>query len=135
MTVEYSLQRRRKWTVVSVSRPHLHIGSTVSLKPWLNLCSFEWLKFSLRRVSSFKPFGAMYCKNAVLYRSNKTEDCFSKFSRMTFWLAKIVIRNIYLLLTLILYIYIYIYIILYIYIIYIYISYIYIYHIYIYIYI
>ena len=38
-----------------VSRPNLHIGSTVSLKPCLNLCSFKWLKFNLIRVSSLRP--------------------------------------------------------------------------------
>ena len=51
LIVEYSLQRKKKWSVVFVSRPHFHVGSTVTLKPCLNLCSFKWLKFSLRRVS------------------------------------------------------------------------------------
>ena len=41
LIVEYSLQRKRKWNVVYVPRLHLHIGSTVSLKPCLNLCSFK----------------------------------------------------------------------------------------------
>ena len=35
--LKYSLQRKRKWNVASVSRMHLQIGSTVSLKPCLNL--------------------------------------------------------------------------------------------------
>ena len=41
LIVEYSLQLKRKWSAVSVSRPNLDIGSTVSLKPCLNLCSFK----------------------------------------------------------------------------------------------
>ena len=55
LILEYSLQRRRKWSVVSVFTQHLHIGSIVSLKPCLNLCSFKWLQFNLRRVSSLRP--------------------------------------------------------------------------------
>ena len=55
LIVEYSLQLKRKWSAVSVSRPNLHIGSTVSLKPCLNSCSFKWLKFNLGRVSSLRP--------------------------------------------------------------------------------
>ena len=79
LIVEYSLQQKRKWIVVSVFRPHLHIGSTASLKPCLNLCSFKWLKFNLRLVISVETFGAMYCKIGVLFGSDKTEDYFSKF--------------------------------------------------------
>ena len=60
--LEYSLQRKRKWSVVSVSTPHLHTGSTVSLKPCLNLCSFKWLKFNLRRVSSLRPLVSCIAK-------------------------------------------------------------------------
>ena len=41
LIVEYSLQRKRKWSVISVSRPHLHKGSIVSLRPCLHLCSFK----------------------------------------------------------------------------------------------
>ena len=63
--VEYSLQRKRKWSVLSVSRSHLHIGSTVSLKPCLNLCSFKWLKFNLRRVSSLKPLVSYIAETEV----------------------------------------------------------------------
>ena len=37
LILKYSLQRKRKWNVASVSRMHLQIGSTVSLKPCLNL--------------------------------------------------------------------------------------------------
>ena len=51
---EYSLQLKRKWSALSVSRPNLDIGSTVSLKPCLNLCSLKWLKFNLGRVSSLR---------------------------------------------------------------------------------
>ena len=35
--------------------PHGHMGLIVSLKLCQNLCSFRLLKFSLKRVSSFKP--------------------------------------------------------------------------------
>ena len=55
LITEYSLQHKRKWSVVSVSRPHFHIVSTISLKPCLNLCSLKWLKFNFRRVNSLRP--------------------------------------------------------------------------------
>ena len=54
MIAEFGLQLRRKWSVVSVPRPSLHIESIVSLKPCLNLCSFKWLKFKFGRVSSLR---------------------------------------------------------------------------------
>ena len=63
-------------SVVSVSTLHLHIGSTVSLKLCLNLCSFKWLKFNLRRVSSLR---ALVLQKRSSLESNKTEDCFFKF--------------------------------------------------------
>ena len=62
MIIENSLQRKRMWNVVSVSRPHLHSGSTVSLKPSLNLFSFKWLKFSLKIVSSLRPLVSCIAK-------------------------------------------------------------------------
>ena len=62
MIAEYSLQRKKKWSVVSVSRPYLYIRSTVSLEPCLNLCSFKWLKFNLRRVSSLRPLVSCIAK-------------------------------------------------------------------------
>ena len=43
-----------KWCIVFVSRSHVHIESTVFIKPCLNLCSFKWLKFDLRRFSSLR---------------------------------------------------------------------------------
>ena len=52
---ELRLQRKRYWSVVSRSRPWLHIGSMIALL-CQNLCSFKWLKCSLRRFSSFIPF-------------------------------------------------------------------------------
>ena len=54
LIVEYRLQCKRKSSDVSFSRPYLHIGSTGSLKPCPNLCSFKWLKFNLRRVNSLR---------------------------------------------------------------------------------
>ena len=62
LILEYSLQRKRKWSVVSVSTPHLHIGSTVSLKSCLNLCSLKWLKFNLTRVSLLRPLVSCIAK-------------------------------------------------------------------------
>ena len=62
LIVEYSLQCKRKWSVASASRPHLHIGSTVSLKPCLNLCIFKWLKINLRRVGSLRPLVSCIAK-------------------------------------------------------------------------
>ena len=89
LTVEYSLQHKRKWSVVSVSRPHLYIGSTVSLKPCLNLCSFKWLKFSIRRVSSLRPLVSCiakteFCLGLVKLRIisvNELTDMFQNFSQ------------------------------------------------------
>ena len=62
LITEYSLQHKRKWSLVSVSRPHFHIVSTISLKPCLNLCSFKWLKFNFRRVNSLRPFVSCIAK-------------------------------------------------------------------------
>ena len=50
----YNLQRKRYWSVVSSSKPQLHIGLIASLKLCWDLCSFKWLKFNLRRVTNFK---------------------------------------------------------------------------------
>ena len=55
LIVKYNLQRKKKSRVVFVSRPGLHIGLTVSLKPCLNFCLFKWLKFNLRRVTNLRP--------------------------------------------------------------------------------
>ena len=62
LVAEYSLQHKRKWSVASISRSHLSIGSTISLKPCLNLCSFKWLKFNLRRVSSLRSLVSCIAK-------------------------------------------------------------------------
>ena len=62
LTLKYSLQRKRKWSFVSVSIPHLHIGSTVFLKLYLNLCSFKWLKVYFRRAVSFMPLMSRIAK-------------------------------------------------------------------------
>ena len=62
LILEYSLQRKRKSSVVSVSTPHLHIGSTVSLKSSLNLCSLKWLKFNLSHVSLLRPLVSCIAK-------------------------------------------------------------------------
>ena len=62
LIAEYRMQHKRKWSVASVFRSHLHIGSTISLKPCLNLCSFKWLKFNLRRVNSLRPLVSCIAK-------------------------------------------------------------------------
>ena len=54
LIVEYSLQRKGKLSVVSVSRPHLHIWSTVSLKLW---CGW-WLNL-LKHLKWVYPFSVM----------------------------------------------------------------------------
>ena len=46
---------KRKCALVSGSEPQLHIGFKISPKLCLNLCSFRWLKFSLKRVSNLMP--------------------------------------------------------------------------------
>ena len=48
-------QHKRKWAVVSGSEPQLRIGFVVSAKLRLNLCSFMWLKLSLKRISDAMP--------------------------------------------------------------------------------
>ena len=63
--LKYSLQRKRKWNVASVSRMHLQIGSTVSLKPCLNLWSFKWLKFNLRHISNLIPLVSCIAKTEL----------------------------------------------------------------------
>ena len=40
--IEKHWQRKKKYSVVSTSDPHGHIGSAESLNPCLNLCSFKW---------------------------------------------------------------------------------------------
>ena len=62
LIVEYSLQCQRKLSVFLVTRPHLRIGSTVSLKPCLHLCSFKWLKYNPRLVSSLRPLVSYIAK-------------------------------------------------------------------------
>ena len=44
--------------MVSTSVPHPHTGLIVSLKPYLNLCSFKRLNLSLKHVRSFVPSGS-----------------------------------------------------------------------------
>ena len=78
LIVEYSLERKRKWSFVSVSRRHLHIGSTVSLKACLNLCSFKWLKFNLRRFSSLRPLVSCIT-TTEFYLGLIKQDYFFKF--------------------------------------------------------
>ena len=58
LLLEKIWQRKRKCSVVSTSCPHAHMGLTASLKQCLNLCSFRWLKPSLRRVRSLIPRGS-----------------------------------------------------------------------------
>ena len=127
----YSLQRKRKWSVVSVSRPHLHIGSTVSLKSCLNLCSLKWLKINLGRNSSLKPlvnilqkteFSLGLTKLNIIIPKENSVFCNISIHFLCFIFAK---KQKFLLLILIFIYIIYIYII---YILYIYI-YIYIYYI------
>ena len=72
---------REKWVNISVHvklcSPQLNKLKSATMKDYL--CSFKWLKFNLRRVSSLRSFGVIYYKNGVLFRSNKTEDYFFKF--------------------------------------------------------
>ena len=77
LIVEYSMQRKGKWGIVSVSRPHLHIESIKSRKPYLNLSSFKRLKFNLRRVSSLISLVSYITKTE--YSLGLIKDYFFKF--------------------------------------------------------
>ena len=74
LIVEYSLQHKGRQIIVSVSRPHLHIGSIVSLKLCQNLSpSLHWFQYDWRhedkspvtilwKKSSLKPFVSCIAK-------------------------------------------------------------------------
>ena len=74
-------QWRKKWTVDSISFPQLHKGSTESWKSCLNLCSFKWLKPTLRRVRCFSPNGLFTLKTLLEFGLMKINKCFLKISK------------------------------------------------------
>ena len=55
-------QRKKKWSVVSVSEPQSHIGLGTSLKLWRNLCSFKWLNFNRILDNNLTPTGSWIAK-------------------------------------------------------------------------
>ena len=70
---------QEKWSVVSVSRLHLNMRSTLPLKPSLNSYSFNWLKFTLRCISSLRPFVSCIAKIEFSLGLIKLRVIFSKF--------------------------------------------------------
>ena len=63
-------QRKKKWSVVSVSVPQSHIATTVSLKSWRNLCSLKWLNFNQSLVKSLTPVGSWIENNDISCKEN-----------------------------------------------------------------
>ena len=55
-------QWRKKWDVVSISRPQLQRGFQVPWKLCLNLCSLRWLRPSLNLDTNLIPFSLWYWK-------------------------------------------------------------------------
>ena len=51
------LQRKKKWDTDFASKLQRHKGFKVSAKLWWYLCSFRWLKSSLKRVRYWIPTG------------------------------------------------------------------------------
>ena len=58
-------QRRKKWNVVSLSKPQLQRRFRVSWKLCLNLCSRRWLRTSLNFITNLIPFGLWYWKTML----------------------------------------------------------------------
>ena len=67
---------QEKGAVVSGSEPQLHIGFKVSRKLCLNLCSFRWLKFSLKRVSNLMPLLSWIAKTEYSEALMKLSNAF-----------------------------------------------------------
>ena len=59
-------QWRKNWFNVSISKPQMQIGLSVSKKLCLNLCSLKWLRPTCRRVSKISRFGWLTLKTSLL---------------------------------------------------------------------
>ena len=59
-------QRKKKWSVFSVSEPQSHIGLAASLKLWQNLCSFKWLNFNRNLDNKLNAYWIMNSKKRPL---------------------------------------------------------------------
>ena len=59
-------QWRKKWFNVSISKPQVQIGLTVSKRLCLNLCSLKWLKPTWRQLRRISPFGWLTLKTSLL---------------------------------------------------------------------
>ena len=57
-------QCRKKWFNISISKPQMQIGLTVSKRLYLNLCSFKWP--TRRRVRKISLFGWLMLKTSIL---------------------------------------------------------------------
>ena len=79
------------WSVVSVSRPQLYIGSMVALNLFRNLCSFKWLKFNLRQFIRLILFVSWIIKieisvglmKLIIFSLNWTADSIFQSSSLT----------------------------------------------------
>ena len=74
-------ERRKKWTVDSISFPQLHKGATESWKLCSSLCSFKSLKPILRRIRSFTPNRLFMLKRLLEFGLIKFNKCFWKISK------------------------------------------------------
>lgn len=72
---ENGLQRKKWWSVVSGSKSQEDVGSMESLKLRRTLCSFKWLKFNLKRVSSLRS-DITYCIDRIFSWSNTDKNFF-----------------------------------------------------------
>ena len=61
-------QRKKKWSVVSVSEPQSHIGLGASLKLWRNLCLFKWLNFNLSLDNTLESTGSWIAKRDLCFK-------------------------------------------------------------------
>ena len=61
-------QRKKNWSVVSVSDPQLQIGLRASLKLWPNLCSFRWLNFNRNLDNNLTPAGSRIANNDFCFK-------------------------------------------------------------------
>ena len=58
-------QWRKKWFNVSISKPQMQIGLSVSKKLCLDLCSLKWLRPTWRRVRKISPFVWLTLKKSL----------------------------------------------------------------------
>ena len=67
-----NVQRKKKWSVLSVSEPQSHIGLRASLKLWRNLCSFRWLNFNRNLDNNLTPARSWIANNDFCFKLKKS---------------------------------------------------------------